>query len=73
MDKGKGNKHGHESANRHQLPRKGRLASHKSNPSSALQGYVGWQHVWKGCPEHMLAIRTLGHVGGGNRCGEDTL
>ena len=34
------------------------LASHKSDPSSVPQGY---------------GIHTLGHVGGGNRCGGDTL
>jgi hypothetical protein len=54
------------------------FASHKSNPSSAPQGYVemvtGVEGVsWGGLHWHMLVIHTLGHVGGGNRCGGDTL
>jgi len=36
-----------------------KLASHISNPSSVPQGYVD--------------VCTLGHVGGGNKCGGDTL
>ena len=35
-------------------------ASHKSNHSTAPQGYVDW-------------YSTLGHMGGGNRCGWATL
>jgi len=37
-----------------------RPASHKFNPSSVPQGY-------------MDSYSTLAHVGGGNRCREDTL
>jgi hypothetical protein len=53
-------------------------ASHKSNPSSVPQDYVemvtGVEGVpWGGLLWHMLAIHTLGHMGGGNRCGGDTL
>ena len=53
-------------------------ASHKSNPSSAPHGYVemltGVEGVpWGGLLWHMLEIRTLGHVGGGNTCWGDIL
>jgi len=39
---------------------KEKLASHKSNPLSVPQGYVDW-------------YSTLGHMGGGSRCGGATL
>jgi hypothetical protein len=54
------------------------MASHKSSPSSIHQDYVEMVTGVEGAPQgglpwHMLAIRTLGHMGRCKRCGGDTL
>ena len=54
-----------------------RIGFHKSSPSSIPQGYVevvpGVESAVRGLLCHVLAVCIHGHVGGGNRCGGDTL